>query len=83
MLFRSSSAREQVDFFSTGEAAVQEGVEPQPESQTRGRVAREDPSYEEWFVTIGRQYKHTDRRNWLGGSVVRLCSAFCAYVLGS
>lgn len=81
--FSASSAREQVDFFSTGETAVQEDVEPQPESQTRGRVARDDPSYEEWLATIGRQYKHTDRRNWLGGSVVRPCSAFHAYVLGS
>lgn len=67
----ATSARKQVDFPSAGEAAVQEDAESQPESEARGRGAREDPPYEEWLATIGRQYKRTDRRNWLGGTVVR------------
>ena len=68
----ASVARRQHDFSTRG-ATVQEGTESQPESETRSRDAREDPPYEEWLDTIGRQYKRTDRRNWLGGSVVRLC----------
>ena len=69
--FSVSPARKQADFSSTGEAAVQEDVEPQPVPQTRDQNAREDPPYEQWLPTIGRQYKRADRRNWLGGSVVR------------
>ena len=66
----ASAVRKKLDFSSAGEAAVQEDAEPEPE--TRSRDAREDPSYEQWLATIGRQYKRTDRRNWLGGSVVCL-----------
>ncbi|KAF9643950.1 hypothetical protein BDM02DRAFT_3122702 [Thelephora ganbajun] len=64
----TSPVRKQLHSSSAGEAAVQEGAKSQPESET-GRNAREDPSYEQWLATIGRQYKRTDRRNWLGGSV--------------
>ena len=72
--FSASSSRKQVDLSSTAEAAVREDVESRPESQTDGRGPREDPSYEEWLATTGRQYKRTDIRNWLGGSVVRTCA---------
>ena len=72
----ASAARKRLDFPSTGEAAVQQDAEPQLEPETRSRDAREDPPYEQWLATIGRQYKRTDRRNWLGGSVVRLRSLF-------
>lgn len=81
--FSASSMRKQAGFFSTAEGDAQENVESQPESQTRGRDVREDPTYEQWLDTIGRQYKRTDRRNWLGGSVVRPCFALYAYILGS
>lgn len=66
----ASATRKQLHFSSTGEATVDEGAELQPKSETRGRDVRDDPSYEQWLATIGRQYKRTDRRNWLGGSVV-------------
>jgi hypothetical protein len=78
----ASTTRKQLHFSSTGEATVDEGAELQPESETRGRDTRDDPSYEQWLATIGRQYKRTDRRNWLGGSVVSLLP-FYAYVPGS
>ena len=68
----ASATRRQLDFSSTGEAVVQEDTETQPEAKTTSRDVREDPSYEQWLATIGRQYKRADRRNWLGGSVVRL-----------
>ena len=73
----SSSSRKQVDFSSTAEATVQENAESRPGSQTESRGARDDPSYEEWLTTAGRQYKRTDNRNWLGGSVVRTCVCAC------
>ena len=66
----ASAARRRLDFSSTGEVAIQEDVEPQPEAETT-RDVREDPSYEQWLATTGRQYKRADRRNWLGGTVVR------------
>lgn len=65
-----SSTRNQLDF-STGQAPIQDGPESQPERGTKGRELREDPTYEQWLETIGKQYKNSDRRNWLGGSVVR------------
>ena len=80
--FSASSAKKQASFSSTAESDVQEDAESQPESQTRGRNVRDDPTYEQWLATIGRQYQSTDRRNWLGGSVVRPCFALYAYVLG-
>jgi len=75
----ASSARKRLDFSPTGEAAVQEGGESQPASGTGRRDARDDPSYGQWLATIGKQYKRTERRNWLGGSVVRPL-AFYTYV---
>jgi len=79
----ASSVRKQAGFSSTAEGDVQEDAESQPESQARDQNAREDPTYEQWLATIGRQYKRTDRRNWLGGSVVRPCFALDACVLSS
>lgn len=78
--FSVSSSRKQIDLSSAAEAAVQENTESQPESQTDGRRAREDPVYEDWLATTGRQYKRTDIRNWLGGSVVRTCVHACVRV---
>jgi len=75
----ASSTRKQLDFSPTGGTAVQEDAESQPESEKRGLDAREDPSYEQWLATIGRQYKRTDRRNWLGGSVVRLFASYACF----
>ena len=85
--FSASLARKRAGFLPTAEGDVQEDAESQPESQpesqTRGRNAREDPTYDQWLATIGRQYKHTNRRNWLGGPVVRSCVTLYACVLGS
>jgi len=81
--FSASSVRKQASFPSAAEGEIQENAESQPESQTRGRDVREDPTYEQWLDTIGGQYKRTDRRNWLGGSVVRPFFTLYAYVLGS
>lgn len=69
--FSASSVRKQANFSSPAEDDVQEDAKSQPEFQARDRDAREDPTYEQWLATIGRQYKRTDRRNWLGGPVVR------------
>lgn len=80
--FSAPSTGRQAGFSSAPEAAVQGDAEPQPESQDKGLNAREDPSYEQWLDTLGRQYKRTDRRNWLGGSVVRPRFAFYVYTLG-
>lgn len=73
----ASAAGKRLDFSSTGEAVVQQDVESQPESETRGRDVREDPSYEQWLATTGRQYKRSDRQKWLGGSVVRPSFPLC------
>lgn len=67
----ASSARKQLDFPSTGKDTVEDDAEFRPEKRTKGRDAREDPTYEQWLDTIGKQYQRSDRRNWLGGSVVR------------
>ena len=75
----ASAVRKQLDFSSTGQGVVQEDAKPEPE--TRSRDAREDPPYEQWLATIGRQYKRTDRRNWLGGSMVRLRFLFHGLLL--
>lgn len=79
----ASPVRNQLDFSPAGEAAILEDTESQPNQQTKGRDMREDPPYEEWLATIGRQYKRTDRRSWLGGSVVRQCPAFRVRFSGS
>ena len=68
----ASSAKKQLDFPKNGETAVQDYAVSQPEPQPNVRGAREDPSYERWLATTGRQYKRPDCRNWLGGSVVCL-----------
>lgn len=75
----ASPARKQLDSTSTGQATIQDDAEPQSERRTKGRDLREDPTYEQWLATIGKQYKRSDRRNWLGGSVVRRCFASRVY----
>jgi len=79
----ASSARKQASSPSTAEGDVLEQAESQPQSQARDQDAWEDPTYEQWLATIGRQYKRTDRRNWPGGSVVRPFFALYACVLCS
>lgn len=77
----TSSARKQLDFASAGQPAIQGDAESQSERRTKGRDAREDPTYEQWLETVGKQYKRSNRRNWLGGSVVRRDFAFSLYYL--